>query len=166
MRSFGKMLKEQRRKLGLTQKQVADLVRVSDAYICGLEGDKKSPPPYHTVAAIADALQLDPEQLWKVAVKHREKQAVERSKRKISIRRGNDGREANNGFLGQNTAITVPDSQIDAFFKRPGIQMAVLGLFQKQVKEMTTEEKRVIYQAINSAGKFMLGRTDGTTGHS
>ena len=165
MRSFGKMLLAQRQKLGLTQKQVANLVRVSDAYICSLEGDKKSPPPYHTVAAIAGALQLDPENLWKVAVKHREQQAVERSKRKLSIPEGKDSEKAANGFPLQNIASAVPDSQINAFFKRPEIQMAVLGLFQKQIAEMTAEEKRVVYQAINSVGKLILGRTDEATGH-
>ena len=165
MRSFGKMLLAQRQKLGLTQKQVANLVRVSDAYICSLEGDKKSPPPYHTVAAIADALQIDTEILWEVAVEHREQQAVERSKRKPSIRGGNDSEKAEDGFLRRSIASAVPDSQINAFFKRPEIQMAVLGLFQKQIAEMTAEEKRVVYQAINGVGKLILGRTDEATGH-
>ena len=155
MRSFGETLRAQRRKLGLTQKQVADAVGVSDAYICSLESDKRSPPPYYTVAAIADALQLDVERLWKVAVKYREKQAVEKSRCKVMTQRRNRG--ANDDLL-QGSVITASDSQINAFFDRPEIQMTTFGLFQKQPKEMTMEEKRLVYQAINSAREFILGR--------
>ena len=150
MRSFGEIVRAQRRKLGFTQKQVADSVGVTDAYICSLESDKKSPPPYYTVAAIADALQLDAEQLWKVAVKYREKQAVERSRHKAVTSRRNRG--TGDDFLRPET---VSDSQIDAFFDRPEIQMTTFGLFQKQPKEMTMDEKRVIYQAINRVRDFI-----------
>ena len=164
MRSFGGILKAQRRKLGLTQRQVADSVGVSDAYICSLEGDKRSPPPYYTVVAIADVLQLDVEQLWKVAVKHREKRAVEKSRHKVISRGGGDRTEDDSRR--QDSVITVSDSQIEAFFARPEIQMTTFGLFQKQPKEMTMEEKRVVYQAINKAQEFISGQRDEPTDSS
>jgi transcriptional regulator with XRE-family HTH domain len=157
MRSFGQILKARRQKLGLTQKQVADAVQVSDAYICSLETDKRVPPPYYTVAAIAEALQLDAEQLWKVAVKYREKYALERSRHKARSRKANDD------LLHQET---VTESQIDDFFARPEVQMTTFGLFQKQPKEMTTEEKRVVYLAINKAKDFMSKQADKPTGSS
>jgi len=157
MRSFGEILRAQRQKLGLTQRQLADSVGVTDAYVCSLESEKKSPPPYHTVAAFANALQLDAEQLWKVAVKYRERQAVERSRRKAVARRRNS--RISNDSLQQGT---VSESQIDDFFNRPEIQMTTFGLFQKQPKEMTMAEKRVVYQAINEVQEFIIGRVKST----
>ena len=157
MRSFGEALKAQRRKLGITQKQVADSVGVSGAYICNLESGKRPPPPYHTVAAIADTLQLDVEKLWNIAVKQREKQAIERSRRKVVARR-----EDENLFRKSNKTV-VPDTQIDAFFDRPEIQMTTFGLFHKRPEEMTMEEKRAVYRAINSAREVVnrTGRSKG-----
>lgn len=159
MRAFGEMLKSQRLKLGLTQKQIADSAGVTDAYICSLERDKRIPPPYYTVAAISDALQLDAEKLWKVAVKYREKQVVEKSRRK-SVSRGKNSK-INSDSLRQESTIEVPDSHIDAFFDRPEIQMTTFGIFQKQPKEMTMEEKRTVYQAIESVRGSILKRKEG-----
>lgn len=155
MRSFGETLRAQRRKIGLTQKQIADAAGVSDAYICSLESDKRPPPPYYTVAAIADALQLDVERLWKVAAKCREEQAVERSRHKAMIRRRN-GRTGDD-FLQRETAS---ESQINDFFARPEIRMTAFGVFHKQPEEMTIEEKRAVYQAINAAQEFISRRAD------
>ncbi len=162
MRSFGETLKAQRRKLKLTQKQIADTVGVSDAYICTLESDRKSPPPYRTVAAIADALELDAERLWEIAVKYREKQAMEKSRRKTIARRRNDG--TNNDRLQRDNTTVIPDSQINAFFDLPEIRMTTFGLFHKQPQEMTMEEKRAVYQAINRAKEAVSGGTDESTG--
>jgi hypothetical protein len=41
--------------------------------------------------------------------------------------------------------------------------MTTFGLFQKQPKEMTMEEKRVVYRAINGARDFISKRTDEPT---
>ena len=155
MRSFGEVIKQHRVKLRLTQKQVAEKVGMSDAYICSLENDRRTPPPYYTVAAIADALQIDVERLWKIAAKHREEQAVEKSQRKIMGRR--DSGDTDDDTSQQDNVITVSDDQIDAFFVRPEVQMTALGLFQKQPGDMTREEKRLVYQAINNAREFVLG---------
>jgi len=159
MRSFGEIIKSRRQKLGLTQRQVADLANVSSAYVCSLESDKRSPPPYHTVADIADALQLDVGKLWNVAVKFREKQAMEKSrqnarKRRKIARTDDDPPQPDE----------VSESQIDAFFALPEIRMTTFGLFQKQPDDMTMEEKRVVYQAITSAREFIAGDIDESTG--
>ena len=150
MRSFGEILRSQRQKLKLTQKQIAVAADVSDAYICSLESDKRTPPPYHTVVAIANALKYDVERLWRVAAKARENQAVAKSQRRIMPQKSDD----------YGLQEDIPDSQINAFFKPRDIRMTVFGLFEKLPTEMTMEEKRVVYQAINSAQKFVLERTD------
>lgn len=157
MRTFGEILKTQRQKLGLTQKQLANAIGMSDAYICSLESDKKSPPPYYTVLAIADVLKMDPEQLWKVAVKHRERQAIERVRKRVMSRRRVDEKLMNDAMLNNNTESSIPDSQINDFFARPEIRMSALGLFRKQLEEMTMEEKRYVYQAINKVIEFVDG---------
>jgi len=146
MRSFGEILKTRRQKLGLTQNQVAKAANVSDAYICGLESQKRVPPPYDTVVAIANALQLDADRLWTLAASHRKKRAMEKSQRKTTPRRRNG--ETDDSLSPKEVA---PDSQINAFFDRPEIKMAVLGLFQRQPKDMDMEEKRLVFEAINEA---------------
>lgn len=160
MRSFGTIIKAQRRKLGLTQKQVADFIGVTDAYICGLERDKKSPPPYSTVAAIAEAIHLDEEWLWSIAAKHRERYAVERSNRKITGRRMSGNKEAGEGSQ-QDKLSDLPDSQINAFFDRTEIQMTTFGLFRKYPQDMTMEEKRFVYRMLSDVQKFVLGKAGG-----
>lgn len=158
MQSFGNILKTQRQRLNLTQKQVASYAGVSDAYICYLEQDKKSPPPYHTVAIIASVLKLDADQLWKVAVKYREKEAIEKSRNKSKARRrGYVKSETSNDSIHDDTEPEVPDSQINAFFELREIQMTTYGLFQKQPKDLTMDEKRVLYHALTKAQSFISG---------
>jgi len=162
MKTFGEMLKSQRQRLGLTQKQVADFIGMSDAYICSLESDKKSPPPYYTVSAIADVLKLDAEQLWKIAVKHREKHALARSRRRsLSRKRMSDNGQDDN-ILDEMDADSISDSQVNAFFARPEVRMSAFGLFRRQPEDMTMVEKRIVYQAINRAQEF-IERTDKVT---
>ena len=151
MRSFGEIIKSQRQKLKLTQKQVADSIGITDAYICSLESGKKIPPPFPTVAVIAKMLRLDVDQLWKAAVKRREEQAKAKSRRKTMIRRGDA--EPDDSLPQHKTA---PDSQINAFFARPDIQLIIFGLFKKQPVDMTIEEKRIIFRAINQAQESIL----------
>ncbi len=155
MRTFGEILKAQRQKLGLTQKQLANAIGMSDAYICSLESDKKSPPPYYTVSAIANVLKMDPEQLWKVAVKHREKQALERVRRRVTQKRQIEEKLMNNAMLDNDAGSSITDNQINDFFARPEIKMSTLGLFRKQLEDMTMEEKRYVYQAINKVIEFV-----------
>ena len=150
MRSFGEIIRSQRQKLKLTQKKVAEEAEVSDAYICSLESDKKTPPPYYTVVKIANALELDAEKLWKVAVKSREKLAVAKIQRKKVIPRKE----------GDQSWENIPESQIDAFFKIGENQVTVFSLLKKQPADLTMEEKRFVYQALNTAQKFVLDQAD------
>jgi len=153
MKTFGEILKAQRRKLGLTQKQVADSIGMSDAYICKLEGDKIPPPPYYTVADIARVLGIDAEQLWKVALRHREKQALERSRRKAMNRRRVAGDGGGDSSLQQNSDVS--EDQINAFFARTEVRITTFGLFHKQPEELTIEEKRIVYQAISELEEIL-----------
>lgn len=155
MKTFGEIIKAQRQKLGLTQKQLANAIGMSDAYICSLESDKKSPPPYYTVSAIADVLKMDAEQLWKIAMKHRERQAIERARRRVTTRRRIMEKLINDATLNDDNALSITDNQINDFFTRPEIRMSALGLFRKQPEDMTIEEKRYVYQAINKAIEFV-----------
>lgn len=155
MKTFGEILKAQRQKLGLTQKQLANAIGMSDAYICSLESDKKSPPPYYTVSAIADVLNMNPEQLWKVAVKHRERQAIERVRRKVTSRRRVMEKLTNDDILNNNDTSSINDRQVNDFFTRPEIRISAFGLFGKQPEDMTMEEKRYVYHAINKVIEFV-----------
>lgn len=155
MKTFGEIIKAQRQKLGLTQKQLANAIGMSDAYICSLESDKKSPPPYYTVSAIADVLKMDPEQLWKVAVKHRERQAIERVRRKVTSRRRVMEKLTNDDILNSDDTSSINDRQVNDFFTRPEIKMSAFGLFGKQPEDMTMEEKRYVYHAINKVIEFV-----------
>ncbi len=155
MKTFGEILKTQRQKLGLTQKQLANAIGMSDAYICSLESDKKSPPPYYTVSAIADVLKMDTEQLWKVAVKHRERQAIERVRKKVTSRKRIMERLMNDNVLNGSHDVSITDNQVNDFFTRPEIRMSAVGLFRKQPEDMTMEEKRYVYQAINKVIEFV-----------
>jgi len=159
MRTFGEILKAQRQKLNLTQKQVAESIGMSDAYICSLESDKKSPPPYYTVSAIAQVLQLDTDQLWKIAIKHREKQAIERIRRGTFARKKVIGRKSEDEISVDIDFVDVPDNQVNAFFARPEVQMTTIGLFHRQPEEMTMDEKKFVFQAMNKVQEF-IGRSD------
>jgi transcriptional regulator with XRE-family HTH domain len=146
MKSFGEAIKEKRIKLGLTQKQVAESVGVTDAYICSLESGKRCPPPYRTVATLAEAIGLNVDRLWELAVKDRKKQALEKSQRKLMTQR-----EQNEDVDEPQIRKEVPDSQINEFFERPEVQMATFGLFQKQPGSMSMEEKRIVFYAVSEA---------------
>ncbi|MBM3211872.1 helix-turn-helix transcriptional regulator [Candidatus Poribacteria bacterium] len=155
MRTFGTIIKTQRKNLGLTLKQVSASIGVSDAYICNLEKDKKVPPPYHTVVAIADVLRIDSELLWKIAVKSREKNAIDKSHNKNLIRKKGHNKVESNDI--ENDIPEVPDNEINAFFKLGEVQMTMFGLFRKQPDDMTMEEKRIVYNALTKTRKFLSG---------
>lgn len=161
MKTFGEILKAQRQKLGLTQKQLANAIGMSDAYICSLESDKKSPPPYYTVSAIAEVLKIDVEQLWKVAMKQRERQAIERARRKVTNRKRIVEKLINDDILSDGNESTITDKQINDFFTRPEIRISAFGLFRKQPEDMTMKEKRYVYQAINKAIEFVVNSEKG-----
>lgn len=60
--SLGKKIKELRRKSGLSQKDLADYVGVSQAYISKIEEEKRQ-PTFRIVVLIANALNITMDEL-------------------------------------------------------------------------------------------------------
>jgi transcriptional regulator with XRE-family HTH domain len=64
---FGRWLAKQRTQAGLTQKAVAARCHLSDPYITRLETGSLEPPPLKTCKALARALGIQWEELWRRA---------------------------------------------------------------------------------------------------
>jgi transcriptional regulator with XRE-family HTH domain len=64
---FGRWLARQRTQAGLTQKDVAAKCHLSDPYITRLESGSTEPPPLKTCKALARALGIQWEELWRRA---------------------------------------------------------------------------------------------------
>jgi transcriptional regulator with XRE-family HTH domain len=64
--SFGTVIRENRRKLGLTLEQVARRIGVSTAFVGHLESSKRR-RSHHTVGLLADVLGLDESELFLTA---------------------------------------------------------------------------------------------------
>jgi transcriptional regulator with XRE-family HTH domain len=56
MSEFGRVLREQRRTAGLSQRQLAELVGVDYSYLSKLENGRTPPPAVDTIERLADAL--------------------------------------------------------------------------------------------------------------
>jgi transcriptional regulator with XRE-family HTH domain len=73
--SFGQIIAEARRKVGLSQKQLAALVKkengvaISPQYLNDLEHDRRNPPPEHLIEQFARALKLEKDYLMLAAGK-------------------------------------------------------------------------------------------------
>ena len=65
-RSFGRVIRERRRQLDLTQEDVARRINTSGSYIAYLETGKRRPPGV-VVAKLADALGLDARDMFLLA---------------------------------------------------------------------------------------------------
>jgi len=68
---FGALLRRERLRLQLSQQALAARCRVSPVYIYRLEKGSIDPPRMRTCAALADALGVDAELLWKPAFESR-----------------------------------------------------------------------------------------------
>ena len=62
MTPFGLQLSDLRRRRGLQQQQLADLLQVAPCYISAMEKGRKGPPTEHLLEAITTGLQLTPEE--------------------------------------------------------------------------------------------------------
>jgi transcriptional regulator with XRE-family HTH domain len=69
MKTFGAILREQRRVAGISQRQLAERISVDFSYISKLENDRLPPPAADTTARIADAVGCKPEMLLAAARK-------------------------------------------------------------------------------------------------
>ena len=63
IRTFGEMIRERRRKLDMTQQQLAERIGVSTPFIGHLESDKRHPSD-HTVRRLAEVLGLEGDELF------------------------------------------------------------------------------------------------------
>ncbi len=63
MPSFGKLLRERRRKAGISQRDLAAQAGLDFSYISKLENDRIPPPAADTVVAICKVLKVEPEEL-------------------------------------------------------------------------------------------------------
>ena len=66
---FGRALREFRRRAGLSQRQLAQVVGVDFSYISKLENGRLPPPSTDTIVRIADALGIAPDELLAAARK-------------------------------------------------------------------------------------------------
>ena len=67
--SFGRRIQQLRRDKKLTQRQVAQRLRIDFTYLSKLENDKGEPPGEDTVRGLADVLETDAEELLALAGK-------------------------------------------------------------------------------------------------
>lgn len=67
--TFGRRIKDRRRELGLTQRQVAQRLDIDFTYLSKLENNRGEPPGEQTVRNLADVLDEDEEELLALAGK-------------------------------------------------------------------------------------------------
>src|SRR5438445_5088373 len=63
MASFGELLKDKRRKAGISQRDLAARARLDFSYISKLENDRIPPPAADTIVAICRILNIEPVEL-------------------------------------------------------------------------------------------------------
>ena len=80
--SVGCLIKRRRMELGFTQLQVADAVGATDAYISGLENDRKI-PSYPMVKAIARCLNCEVEELYRTVEAQRAERDLKKAARRL-----------------------------------------------------------------------------------
>ena len=67
--TFGKLLRERRREAGLSQRKLAEAVKVDFSYISKLENDRLPAPSAETVVRLAEAIGRPADELLAVARK-------------------------------------------------------------------------------------------------
>jgi HTH-type transcriptional regulator, competence development regulator len=63
METFGKYIKELRKKVGLSQRDLADKAGIDFTYLSKIENDKMAPPSEDTIKKIAEALDENADKL-------------------------------------------------------------------------------------------------------
>ena len=61
--TFGSKMREKRRSVGVTQRDLADRIGVDFSYISKVENDRLPPPAADTIVAICKVLNIEPEEL-------------------------------------------------------------------------------------------------------
>lgn len=78
----GEIMRERRLELGWTQKELADRIGVSDAYISALESGSKL-PTYANTIVLAEELGLNGDELWEMTRQLHEDLALQKISRKV-----------------------------------------------------------------------------------
>jgi transcriptional regulator with XRE-family HTH domain len=63
MASFGRLLRDKRRRAGVSQRDLAARAKLDFSYISKLENDRLAPPAADTIVAICQILEIDPKEL-------------------------------------------------------------------------------------------------------
>ncbi len=141
MSPFSKLLSELRRRHGLLQKELAELIGIEQTYLSALETGIKGPPTPDFVARLQKALDLDP-----AAVKALDA-AVDNSQRKMSLSADapEEVFEVFNEFRRQ--LDTIHPSQLQLFRMALALKN---DLNEGQFKEIPRIKRRVIKRAEDS----------------
>ena len=67
--SFGRAIREARRQRGISQKELADRAGIDFTYLSKIENDRMAPPSEKAIAAMAEALEMDADELIRLAGK-------------------------------------------------------------------------------------------------
>jgi transcriptional regulator with XRE-family HTH domain len=67
--SFGRTVREARKRRALSQKQLADIAGIDFTYLSKIENDRMAPPSEKTLRAMAEALDADADELIRLAGK-------------------------------------------------------------------------------------------------
>ncbi len=65
--SFGRAVRDARKKLGLSQKELADQTEIDFTYLSKIENDRMPAPSEKTIRALAGLLKLDADELIRLA---------------------------------------------------------------------------------------------------
>lgn len=66
---FGNYLCELRKSHNMTQRELANYIKKTDMFISGMETGKNGPPKEKDLLKIVEALELDPEETWRLKCK-------------------------------------------------------------------------------------------------
>lgn len=124
-RTFSQMIKARREELGLTQKEVAQRVGTTPAYISLLENGKSLPPPRPMVEALSRVLQLNAEELWQAAFKERKRRFIEKAHGRV---RSSAAAPPSEASLPDETSSPQLRRLIDRLQENPDLLQACLHL--------------------------------------
>jgi HTH-type transcriptional regulator, competence development regulator len=67
--SFGRAIREARRQRGISQKELADRAGIDFTYLSKIENDRMPPPSEKAITAMSEALEMDADELIRLAGK-------------------------------------------------------------------------------------------------
>ena len=67
--TFGKTIRELRKRQGISQKELADRAGIDFTYLSKIENDRMSPPSEKTIRAMSEVLKTDADELIRLAGK-------------------------------------------------------------------------------------------------